>query len=85
MTPSRGRMTAPATSAATLASEARPEASGATWERFGSDVGALVDRSVIWVMAQKGQFLSDVDPLLDLSGVHARPQKGRQNEKFAAG
>ena len=47
MTRSRGRMTAPATSAATSAGEARPEASGAIWERFGNDVGALLDRSVI--------------------------------------
>ena len=35
MTRSRGRMTAPATSAATSAGEARPEASGAIWERLG--------------------------------------------------
>ena len=56
MTRSRGRMTAPATSAATSAGEARPEASGAIWERLGGMLAPLRISAVYRLCRKKNDF-----------------------------
>ena len=56
MTRSRGRMTAPATSAATSAGEARPEASGAIWERLGRMLAPLWIAPVYGLWRKKNDF-----------------------------
>ena len=56
MTRSRGRMTAPATSAATSAGEARPEASGAIWERLGGMLAPLRISPVYGLWRKKNDF-----------------------------
>ena len=56
MTRSCGRMTAPATSAATSAGEARPEASGAIWERLGGMLAPLRISPVYGLWCKKNDF-----------------------------
>ena len=56
MTRSRGRMTAPATSAATSAGEARPEASGAIWERLGGMLAPFWITSIYVLCRKENDF-----------------------------
>ena len=57
MTRSRGRMTAPATSAATSAGEVRPEASGAIWERLGGMLAPFWIAPIYVLCRKKNDFV----------------------------